>query len=334
MTDLILTNGDTASDLLTEAGKAGRIVPWRDSLLEGPVGRVATLAEREAFRDLRAEYWCERGVGEKSKLVADYQERDCLIEGHAEFERIELWFEHDLYDQLQLIEILTRLYHLERFADVHLVQAGHYLGMMSTEKILEQGEMIRPVDERMMAIADLAWQTVIHDKPTKLAEFVSLKPAGFPFLAQGLHRLLEELPGRDGLSRTERQIVYSMGRGVLRPGMLFARCQAMEAAQFWGDLGFFHVLSGLQYCDAPLISGLPEASSLLLFLDNERRKSFVQSDIALTALGEEVLAGGADFSEHNAIRRHVGGVHLRPDNLWRYDESRAELIAPGDKLLH
>lgn len=328
MTALIITNGDCAADLLVAAGKDGRVVPWRDSLCEGPVAGVATLAEREAFRRLRAGYWAERGVGAVGDMIADYQQRDQLIEGHDEFERIELWFEHDLYDQLQLIEILTRLYHLKRFDDVHLVQAGSYLGMMSPDKILDLEEMSRPVDERMMAIADLAWQTVIHDKPTKLAEFVSLKPAGFPFLAQGLHRLMEELPGREGLSRTERQILYSINRGLSRPGMLFARCQQMEAAQFWGDLGFFNIFSALQFCAAPLIAGLPEGYSLALFQDDERRKAFLQSDVLLTALGKAILAGEDDHAAHNRIERYVGGTKITPENLWRFDAEAGELFSP------
>ena len=37
MTSLIITNGDSAGDLLAAAGKDGTIVPWRDVLHEGPI---------------------------------------------------------------------------------------------------------------------------------------------------------------------------------------------------------------------------------------------------------------------------------------------------------
>ena len=37
MTDLILTNGDSAGDVLAAAGKNGLILPWRDVLHEGPI---------------------------------------------------------------------------------------------------------------------------------------------------------------------------------------------------------------------------------------------------------------------------------------------------------
>lgn len=328
MTSLIITNGDSASDLLIAAGKSGRIIPWRDSLHEGPLGALSSNENREVFQNLRAEYWASRGVGERTQLKQTYQERDELLATHNEFERIELWFEHDLYDQLQLIEILTRLYHLKRFDNVFLVQAETYLGMQSPDSILDLEKLITPVGEQMMAIADLAWQTVSHDTPSKMKELIGLKPAGFLFLTQALLRFLEELPGLDGLSRTERQIVYSLNRGVNRPGMLFARSQAMESAQFWGDLGFFDILSKLQYCTRPLLEGLPETFSIDMFQESERRKAFLQADLKLTGFGAEILSGEEDNANYNSINRYVGGTHLRPSNLWRWDQNKTALISP------
>ncbi|GJM02039.1 MAG: hypothetical protein DHS20C08_05400 [Rhodomicrobium sp.] len=328
MTSLIITNGDNAADLLTAAGKDGRIVPWRDSLHEGPLSKLSGKQNFHSFRQLRSTYWAERGADEFAVLEASYKLRDELLTANDEFDRIELWFEHDLYDQLQLIEILTRLYHLKRFENVYLVQAGSYLSMMSPDAVLDLEEISRPVTEQMMAIADLAWQVVSDDRPLKLAEFVSLKPAGFPFLAQALLRLLEELPGLDGLSRTERQMVYSIDRGMGRPGMLFARCQAMESAQFWGDWGFFLNLSGLQFCEHPVLTGLTERASIEIFKDEDRRKAFLQSSLELTELGAEILAGTEDFASHNEINRYVGGVHLSPRNLWRFDAANHQIINP------
>lgn len=328
MTNLIITNGDSASDLLKEAGKDGVIIPWRDSLVEGQVYKLSSTQDFKPFREGRANYWAKRGAGDLKSLLAEYHTRDEQL-ALQDYERIELWFEHDLYDQLQLIEILTRLYHLKRFNNVQLVQAGDYLGMMPADKILNLEDSARPVTEQMMAIADLGFQVVSDKAPLKLAEFVSLKPAGFPFLAQALFRLLEELPGPDGLSRTERQMLYSLDRGMTRPGMLFARCQAMESAQFWGDWGFFDVLSGLQFCPEPVITGLSEPASIDLFQDNERRKSYIQSELALTELGLRLLEGTDDFAAHNPINRYVGGCNVTNDQLWRFDANNHEIISPS-----
>lgn len=329
MTRLILTNGDTSVDLLNVIRPDDRIVPWRDCLHEGPLLPLQSKDDQAAFAAARADFLARRDWGERDDLLSEFKARDQLLNDHSDFEAIELWFEHDLYDQLQLIEILTRLYHHKRFDGVSLIQSNVYLGMQSPERLKTLEELEVQVGEQMMAIADLAWQTVSHDRPTNLYEFVQLKPAGFLFLAQALRRFLEELPGPDGLSRTERQMVYSLRRGVTKPGMLFGRCQAMEEAQFWGDWGFFHVLSGLQFCQEPLIQGLPGPFSARLFMDGESRKDFLQKELSLTAFGEAVINSRADHAAKNEINRFVGGTEIRPDNLWRYDREKGELLAPS-----
>ncbi len=330
MVALILTNGDSAVDLLQAAGKSGRIVPWRDCLHEGPLCRLATSDDEAQFRNLRTDFLTQRGWSDPATTLSDFEMRDAHLDQHDDFDEIELWFEHDLYDQLQLIEILTRLYSRKRFVNVSLIQAERYLGMMSPETILDLEVLSAPVSEQMMAIADLAWQTLSHETPLKLMEFVGLKPAGFLFLSQALRRLLEELPGVDGLSRTERQIIYSLDRGVSRPGMLFARSQAMEEAQFWGDWGFFTALSGLAYCEMPLIEGLPDSFSPRLFDEGETRKAFLQSELRLTPLGHAVLEGRGDFAAHNRVERFVGGTHVKAGNFWRYNQNTGEIIHPDN----
>jgi hypothetical protein len=41
--------------------------------------------------------------------------------------------------------------------------------------------------------------------------------------------------------------------------------------------------------------------------------------VGLTAFGEDLLAGNADWIAANGIDRWVGGVHLTPGDLWRWD---------------
>ena len=48
----------------------------------------------------------------------------------------------------------------------------------------------------------------------------------------------------------------------------------------------------------------------------------------ITEPGKSVLRGEADFVELNGIDLWLGGVHLSPNNLWRWDES-SETIGSG-----
>ena len=40
-------------------------------------------------------------------IERDFIERDNVLKSYGEYARVILWFEHDLYDQLQILQILN-----------------------------------------------------------------------------------------------------------------------------------------------------------------------------------------------------------------------------------
>ena len=50
---------------------------------------------------------------------------------------------------------------------------------------------------------------------------------------------------------------------------------------------------------------------------------------AITDAGRRVLAGEADRVELRGIDRWVGGTHLVPAAVWRWDAATVSLVAPG-----
>ncbi|MGI9378666.1 MAG: hypothetical protein ACR2OW_03365 [Methyloligellaceae bacterium] len=325
MSKLVLTNGDSAASLLEVAGCEGEIVPWRDVLHAGP---VPLTPDDDALVDIRAAFLADGHLLSVETVAADMRERNSLLDSHNKFETIELWFEHDLYDQLQLVQILDMLRSRDRFENLVLVQAPDYLGTQTAETIMRFEELALLVNETMMATASAIWNHFRHETPERLADKENRNTPGFLFLRQALERILEELPGPDGLSRTERQILYSINRNIHQPGFLFARDMNMEEAAFLGDTGFFTILSDLEFCRTPLIEGLSEPFELEILSDDERRKAFIGGKVALTAEGKAVLDGDLDHLQINEINRWLGGTHLKQGSLWRWDETSAVLTGP------
>ena len=112
---LIITNGEAAVAALGKAGVAGKVISWDDVLHDGPV--PGGMSDRE-LRAVRAAYLARMGPehdhgeteGPADRVTAAQdrlRERDETLEAWKG--PILLWFEHDLYDQLQLIQILDRL---------------------------------------------------------------------------------------------------------------------------------------------------------------------------------------------------------------------------------
>jgi hypothetical protein len=137
--------------------------------------------------------------------------------------------------------------------------------------------------------------------------------------------MLEELPGADGLSRTERQSLAVLAEGGTTPVALFAAVQRQAA--FMGDWSFFSLLNGLALAPKPLIDGLMGAP----FRPNgsSSTQPYLQSTLTLTPFGAEVLACRADHAAQNRIDRWWGGTHLTNECLWRWDAGRSETDPPA-----
>src|SRR6516225_1989670 len=131
---LHITNGDGALYLFKKAGILGTHLAWRDALNEGPVPAGLTLEETSA---LRADYLARRGYGNPIKLIHDFTRRDAQLHQAGEFDEVVLWFEHDLFDQLQLLQTLTALDELNlEPGRVSVLQSDHYLAAMTVDEIL------------------------------------------------------------------------------------------------------------------------------------------------------------------------------------------------------
>ena len=99
---LHVSNGDSTN--LPGTGLARHVLYWRDSLHEGPVPAVGS----ETLRRVRADFLVKAGVDDRGEGARMFLDRDRVLEAHRDGEYV-LWFEADLYDQLQIIQILARL---------------------------------------------------------------------------------------------------------------------------------------------------------------------------------------------------------------------------------
>ena len=98
--------GANGRDLFGQGGFAGDVLPWDDVLHEGPVPEGLSLDE---LRQVRARFIAERGWGDFDTVLADFSVRDGVFENFEAQGEVSLWFEFDLYDQLQLCQILAPL---------------------------------------------------------------------------------------------------------------------------------------------------------------------------------------------------------------------------------
>ena len=300
---LHITNGTSVSLPQTRLG--GTVIYWNDVLHEGPVPEGLSFEEMTRVRGhfLAAFY----GLPEPDGC---FEERNQALRGYGEHDEVILWFEHDLYDQLQLIQILDWFSRAtERPSKLTLVSTDRYLGMLQPDELESLFETRRAVTDEQIEIAQAAWEAFCAPEPNRIESMVRSGSSALPYLAPALRRHLEQFPSiRGGLSRTERQILESIDSGLHGFHELFKADQDRDEFIFMGDTTFRSYLKRLATSRRPLIA--------------EREPGRYE----LTGMGRAVLAGDVDHVRENGINRWLGGVHLcEGAPVWRWDAARSQV---------
>jgi hypothetical protein len=166
-----------------------------------------------------------------------------------------------------------------------------------------------------------AWKAFTGDDPRAIERLIKEEDlTTLPFLAAALRRFLEEYPSvRDGLVRTDRQILELIAQGKTQLGELFVANHTLESNYFIGDSSFIVRLRRLaQGLDA------------LVRLDEGSEQWWKTGTVQLTGQGRAVLAGRGNWVRLSGIDEWRGGVHLRGNDAeWRWDADAQRLRGRG-----
>ena len=301
---LHVTNGSSIVPAMREAGIAGRIVPWDDVLHEGPVPAGLNAG---ALRDTRAEFLASCGWGTSASIVRQLSERDQALEALERVDEIVLWFEHDLYDQLQLVQILDRL-PVDGVPRITAVAGDDYLGYQPVTRFGELFGTRREVTSSQRLAARDAWTAFRSADPRAIVDAIP-RVSDLPHLPAALRRHLQQYPSTtNGLSRTEQQALEAIARGITALRDVYAQANHQsEEAVFMSDAAFLAHIRALTQPPAPLLT--------------------ISGDqLSLTVEGRQVLAGEEDRVGLCGIDRWLGGVHLHGrGRVWRWNAQRDAL---------
>src|SRR5215467_7319254 len=124
---LHITNGDSVLGTFRQVRFPGVYLSWLDVLHDGPVPQTESLSE---LSDVRAQALAGFGAGDYEEIRAGFATRDQALESSGKHEEIVLWFEHDLYDQLQLLQLLDWFAsHDRNGAKLNLIQVNSFPGV-------------------------------------------------------------------------------------------------------------------------------------------------------------------------------------------------------------
>lgn len=331
--ELIITNGDQAVAALRAAGLGAGpddvVLPWRDVLFEGPVPHTLNLPTLSA---VRAAYLINRGWGAGRDIATEFAERDATLMAHAAYDLVTLWFEHDLSDMLQLLQILDFFANGERErTSLHLVHTDRYLTNYTHDELRAFAAEAKPAGTARINQATEAWARWREPDPRPwlalahrprleikhLWRAVTISDGAFPLVDSGV-------------SLPERFVLASLESGPKAPAELFAeftRWHDTHCGAYMGDWSFWGVIDDLVFATVPLVTRSvryhfgPQMGGPAL-------QRYLQEPIALSPFGREVLAGRVDHAKTNRIDRWLGGTHITNDALWRWDNHTHRVISP------
>ena len=228
MAALHITNGDCAVEVLRKTGMQGDILPWRDVLHEGPVDSSLPL---EDLSTQRIDFIAQAGWAPRAEVEKGFRERDARVRASARDDEVVLWFEHDLYDQLQLIQLLAW------FAEhphprLALICEAEYLSEMKPARAADLFAQRKAITPKQLEEGAKAWRSL---KREGAGSYPSL-----PFLDAALERLRQEP------QRTEALIIEALAGGPLDFAALFRATQAKDEPRFLGDTVFLKRLERLE----------------------------------------------------------------------------------------
>ena len=320
---LHVANGHSTTGLIERSGLPGRTQIWADPLTEGPV--PGDLSDDELLL-VRARFLASH-PDEASGVAADLKVWRDAIDNETAYDELVLWFEHDLFDQLNIIQLLAHIGSRPQSKPVTLICIDRFpghpnfkgLGELTPRDIAALFETRRPITAVQIALAARAWFAYRSPDPRAIEELLKTDTSALPFLGRALARHLEEFPSdQDGLSRSERRM---MEQAVNQPVPIHVALPKMhegETAHYIADSWFLDRARELSAASPALVN--------LQFVANGANPMPVGT-IALTDAGRDVLGGKADRVKLCGIDRWLGGVHIQGQGrAWRWSAGAGHLI--------
>lgn len=213
-TILHITNGDSTTNYLKKLKFQGDFITWREMLCEG---KTTTDVGSESFWKNRFDFFkTSYKVGKKKFIDYTLKEYRALC-NKKESKEIVLWFEHDLFCQINMLAVISWLKNYRKGYHISLVCSGKIKGSKKLKGLgeLTENQIHQHYNNRVdltqddIEYADYIWQLYCSDSPLRLETIYNFNPMSpFLYLASAIEAHLMRFPSIDnGLNKIENTIL-------------------------------------------------------------------------------------------------------------------------------
>ena len=259
---LHILNGESTLSLFNQTKIEGDTFVWQEVLSEGPT--EANLGS-DSFWSMRSAFMCDYfDLTEEEfthKAIDPFKELERTI--HS-YEEIVLWFEYDLFCQVNMIALISWLGQSEK-AQVSLICVGQVeghdkmigLGEIPSSTYPQLFESRVKLNTREFTHAQDAWETYCSTYPDDLYNFILLKMEEFQYLPQAFEAHLKRFPfSQSGLNEIEQKVIALYLSGYKEDRKIVGQLLKWQDFYGFGDLQYFNLVENLK----PLLEHMDNTS--------------------------------------------------------------------------
>lgn len=327
---LHIHNGDSSANSARQSSSLpGEHFAFREALIEGPTPAQFKNRENGTWRLVRARHlWSAYGIHLK-ECTQDLLAQEQKLASFHEHDEVVLWFEHDLFCQINLIYLLDWFARRDlAHTKLSLICIDEFpgrrnfrgLGELTSDELASLFPTRKQVTKQQLELATASWTAYCSEDPTDLEQLLKTNSSSLPFLSEALKIHLQRFPStKNGLGRVENTVLGLLNDRAISFGELFPRFAELEPLFGFGDMQLWLTLRRLNEVRHPLcaVSG-----------ESQMHKEISASAVfEITTAGKAVLSGDNDLIALYGIENWLGGVHLSgKKNIWRWDEEGKALI--------
>ena len=302
---LHITNGDHFTDKLKGLKLKGDIITWREMLCEG---RTLTSVGSESFWKTRFEFLNKNYKISKSWFVEKTLKEYRSLCNHKQQDEIVLWFDYDLFCQVNMIAVLSWLKTHRKYAHISVVSGGENeetgrfacLGHLDDETLLQRYKDKIDLSQDDIEYADYVWQLYCSNNPIRLENLGDYSDFQFEHLGEAVKAHLQRFPTiKNGLNAMEnRMLQIAMEKKPKNREAYLAEILDDQSTLGFGDSQYQRAIGRLK----PLFSSL--------------------KPVRLTKKGKEILENKTSY--YSCIREndvYLGGA-LKYNFLYNSDAGR------------
>lgn len=245
---LHILNGDSTFHTFKETGLTGDTLVWREMLSEGPVSAQNLWETRAKWIN---EVYGESLSGYQEKVLSTVRKLKKL----DQYDELVLWFEYDLFCQINLIGILNILNQNAELPTIYLICPREIEGLPNFRGLGELNAMqltnLWPsrikLNKLDLNLASEAWNLYVANNPVAIEAFLDRDFGQLPLLKNALRAHLLRFPkAPKQLNHIEETLLQIIDSGIHSKSAIYQAFWSKEPIYGMGDLQIDHILQQLQ----------------------------------------------------------------------------------------